>query len=449
METLVDSHAGVRRVAAGLLHFIIAGAGPASALPTGGLFSGPARPSGSSAYYNPAALANVEGPAVALIETGLITADVSYQRDGTSPFDGRPFDEAAFSVLAPTLEFSAVFETPLAPLTWSVAGFTPSAASASWPEDGPQAQHGTQGLFLSYSLVTGPVIKGKNFGFAAMVGPTFTQANLRYALDFGAYANDSARAPLFALEDPALIGFVEAQTSGWSLAATFGGWYAPTDWLRFGAGFVWVDSPQLEGELEVEPPLAFEETFPNSSFRVGSNVSLEYKLPWVFTLESEVDLGDLSIALLFQYQNKSVRDTNLFVLTETEPDILDAVVVSVTNAQDDWLVGGRVSYRVTPSLEVGVRFDVDPLSIPKETLHPINLDFTTYEFGLGGQWQINNQWMLAGTYALVWAPDLVVTESVYDPTAPGDSGFSRPSANGVYSVTAMKFLLSLRARFGD
>ena len=418
------------------------------ALPTGGLFSGPARPSGSSAYYNPGALANVEGPFMLLLETGLITADANYLREGSSPFDGRPFDSVGFSALAPTLEFSLVASTPWEWLTWGLAGFTASAAAANWPEDGSQALHGTDGLFLSYSLVTGPILRGRNFGFSVMVGPTYTQANLRYAFDFGAYANDAAAAPLFRLEDPALNGFVDATTSGWSLAASFGAWFAPTDWLRFGGGFLWVQSPQLEGDLEVTPPPAFEETFPNQGFRIGSRVGLEYKLPWVLSLETEVDFGRLSLAVLFQYQNKSIRDINLFVLTETEPDILDAVVVSVTNAQDDWLIGGRLSYRLGSSLELGVRFDADPIAIPKETLHPINLDFTSYEFGLGAQWQINDRWLLAGTYAYVFVPDVVVTESIFDPTAPGDSGFARPSANGVYSVSAMKFLLSLRVRVG-
>lgn len=422
---------------------------PAWALPTGGLFSGPARPSGASGYYNPAALAQLQGPTTLLLETGVITADVSYLRAGTSPFDGAPFEPASFSIAAPTLDFSAVFPTPWDPLRWVVSGFTANAASSDWPEDGAQAQHGTDGLFLSYSLVTGPVIAGRNFGFAAMVGPMYTAASLRYAFDYGAYANDAAEAPILALEDPALMGFVGADTSGWSLAASLGAWFAPADWIRFGAGFVWLDTPGLTGELEAVPPPAFIETFPNQNFRIGGNVSLEYKLPWVLNLETEIDLGDLSLALFFQYQNKSIGDFNIFVLSEVEPDILDPTVVSVTNVQDDWQVGGRLSYRLDPSLELGVRFDVDPLAIPKETLHPVNLDFTSYEIGLGAQWQIDDRWLLAGTYAYVFVPDLVVTESIFDPAAPADSGFARPSANGTYTVSAMKFLLSLRLRLGD
>ncbi|MEO1230410.1 MAG: hypothetical protein AAFZ18_16030 [Myxococcota bacterium] len=422
---------------------------PAWALPTGGLFSGPVRPSGASGYYNPAALGTLRGPVTILVETGVISADASYLRAGTSPFDGQPFSEASFSVVAPTLDFSVAFSTPWKPLKWGFSGFTASAASSDWPEDGPQAQHGTDGLFLSYSLVTGPIIGTRKFGFAAMAGPMYTAASLRYAFDYGAYANEEAGAPIFALEDPALLGLVGADTSGWSWGASFGAWFAPTDWIRFGAGFVWLDSPDLQGELEAELPPAFEETFPNQGFRIGGNVSIEYKLPWVLNLETEIDLGPLSLAVFFQYQNKSIGDLNVFVLSEVEPDILDPFVISVANMQDDWQVGGRLSYRLDPSFEFGVRFDVDPLAIPKETIHPVNLDFTSYEMGLGAQWQINDRWLLGGTYAYVYVPDLVVTESIFNPAAPSDSGFTRPSANGTYSVSAMKFLLSLRLQLGS
>lgn len=421
----------------------------AAANPTGGVFAGPVRPNGSSAYYNPAALADLRGPFVALIETGLVNADVSYQRQGLSPASGAAFSPVGFSLLAPTFDASLVVPTPWRWLSWGVAGFSPSAASADWPEDGPQAQHGTEALFLSYSVVTGPIVRGRTFGFAAMVGPTFTRAGLRYAFDFGSFANDSVGAPLFSPEDPALIGFVDASSSGWSLAASFGGWYAPTDWLRLGAGFLWLESPQLDGDLEVEPPPAFDETFPNQRFRIASDVGLVYKLPWILNLEAEAELGRFVFAVMFQYQNKSIRDVNVFSLTETEPDVLDANVVSVTNGEDDWMVGGRLSYRFSPSFELGARFDLDPLAVPKETLHPVNLDFTSYEMGVGAQWWIGDRWLLSGSYAFVLVPDLVVSESIFDPSAPGDSGFALPSANGSYSVTAMKFLVSLRARLGE
>lgn len=425
------------------------GPATASASPTGSLFAGPARANGASGYYNPGALADVRGHYAAMLETGLLTGDVSYARAGNSPFDRSSFDPVGFSIAAPTLDFSFVVPTPWDVLSWGLVGFNPSAASASWPDDGPQAQHGTSALFIAYALTTGPIIQGENFGFSAMVGPMYTKAGLRYAMDFGAYANDTAGAALFPLEDPSLTGFVEAKTEGWALAATFGAWYRPAQWLRFGAGFVWTENPYLEGDLVVETPPAFDETFPNQRFQIDSRVGIQYKLPWIFNLEGEVSLGDFSLAVLFQYQNKSVRDVNRFSLTETDPDVLDAVVVSVTNGEDDWMVGARLGYRISPSLELGVRFDVDPLSVPKETLHPTNLDFTSYEMAVGAQWQIDDRFMIKGTYAYLYIPDVVVTNSIYSPTAPESSGFAASSANGTYEVSAMKFLLALEARIGS
>lgn len=140
---------------------------------------------------------------------------------------------------------------------------------------------------------------------------------------------------------------------------------------------------------------------------------------------------------------------NRFYLSETEPDILDPVVISVGRSEDDWALGARASYLLLSNLEVGLRFDLDPLAVPRETLHAINFDFTSLEFSAGAQWQIDERYALAGTLAAVYVPDVVVEESLFDPTAPFDSGFSAPTGNGVYSAFGAKFLLSLRARLGD
>jgi hypothetical protein len=108
-----------------------------------------------------------------------------------------------------------------------------------------------------------------------------------------------------------------------------------------------------------------------------------------------------------------------------------------------------VSYRLLPSLELGARLDVDPRAIPKETLHATNLDFTSYEIAAGAQWQIDDRWRVAGTYAFLLVPDLVIEESIFAPTAPSDSGFAASPADGEYAITGMKFLLSVQARIGD
>jgi len=424
---------------------------PAAALHLGGVFGGAVRAGGASAYWNPAAVAQHPGSWVVLAEGVGFFSKAHYARAGRHPGTGEPYEAVEFSQAVPNFAFTLAAPTPAPWLQLVAGGFTATAAGVDWPEDGPQRYHATRSYVLAYAVTLGAVVSpGPDWGVALTAGPMLGLLHVNYSIDLGAMANGELApgAEPLPLEDPLLEGRTHVRADDWAWVAGLGAWGRPASWLRLGA-FVLVPSDlTLSGTVDVDAPEQLAQALPGFTFGSRGDIELGYALGWELHLEAEATLGAWSAALLGSYAASGERDVVVSDISGSELELLEGRQNTISDKQDDWLVGLRVSHRLRPDWEVGARVDVDPLSISREAMHAGNLDFTSVQLGVGARWELDEgrALELAYTAYLIW--DNVVSESVFDPRAPRDSGLGTPSANGTFQAGAHVVSLGFTGLFG-
>ena len=189
----------------------------------------------------------------------------------------------------------------------------------------------------------------------------------------------------------------------------------------------------MYGDVKVSASDKLQQVLPGINLKPKGNIEVRYPMPWQVTGEAEADAGDTTVAVLFQYSHKRMQRAAVATITEATPDFIEGKEISLKNAHDDWAVGIRASRQLTDTLILGARFDYMPRYVPNETVNPINLDYTQVHFSLGAIWRYSEHVNLTFSYAYIWLPPYRVTNSVYNPYAPPDSGLAMPSANGRYS----------------
>ncbi len=419
----------------------------ASALanPAGGVFAGPTAPTGAAIYWNPAALAAYPEGTFGMAELTGIVLGATWQREPEDPASEPAYDPVSFTSMAPDLSFITGMGTPLPSLRLLFGGYSPTGIGANWPEDGPQRYHSTRSYLAAYALTAGALFApSPRFGVAVLGGPSYLRTNMRYAMDFGAFANGKLPpgADLFEREDPELQGEVEIAAEGYSAVGILGAWAEPIDGLELGVGVLVPRDVELEGTVAVTSPPALKEALPSYRLAPRGDISFLYPMAWTVSTELAVDTGDIGAALTFQYARRSRQRIILGAITEAEPEFIEGRQVSVKGAKDDWMVGLRVEKAVGETTSVGARVDFDPRYLPKEVITPINLDFTTVELSGGLRWEPSPGQALTISYGWVYIVPIDVTQSAYNPRAPAGSGFDMPSARGHYSAWAHKLVVS-------
>ena len=421
--------------------------GSASAIPSGGGFAGPARASGSSIYWNPAALIQHPSRVNAGLETTLLFAEAGYARAGVDA-QGNPFQSVGFGIIAPNLDFNITVPSPTRHVKFVFGGFSPGAAAVKWPKNGPQRYVGTNNHLISYATVAGLAIGGGSFGMSATAGVVYNSLRVASSLDLAGYANAAVNTELLTYENPELEALLRIDGHRWSGVAQFGLWAQPTRWLRLGGSVRWVQDVRINGSANVTLPSSIDTVFPNLNLDPTGDVYLNFIMPWVFNGEAELRLRGINIALLMQYETKSDRNNVTGAVTRANPSFIEGQQIAVVSAQNDWMLGARLSREFGDKAEVGVRFDYDPRAISDEVLSVINLDFTQYEMSLATLWRFSNKVSITGTYGFVYIPTINVTNSLFNSRADVTSGLSRPSTNGRYSASAHRLTLSFQGSWG-
>ncbi len=420
--------------------------GVASASPAGGVLAGPTRASGASAWYNPAALAELGGHSAALIEVSGLAYDIGYQRQPEDPSREPTYERVDFGGVTADPYFTLTLGWPWPGLHLIAGGFSPVAVGSSWPEDGPQRYHATRAQLLSYTVGVGVIAHPhRRLAVAVLAGPAYYRAQRENALDFGAVANQQlpAGAALFAVEDPTLQGWADVNLDGWSTVVTAGIWAEPLERWRIGLGLSLPQDVYLAGDVKVSAPAAFAQLLPGYNFTPKGSVDLDYRMPWTVSSETSYAFGKDEVALFFDYSRKRRQRVMLGSISEAEPSFIEGRLVSVHAGHDDWSLGMRWSRRLDRSWEVGARCDWDPRYIPKEALNAGNLDFTRIEAALGASWQSASGYRVALTYGYVYLPSIEVDRSLYSPYAPAGSGFDVSSGRGVYDAWLHKLTVSV------
>ncbi len=428
----------------------LAGSSSALASPAGGVFSGPARSTGTSFLWNPAAVVSEADGVFTHVEVAGIVFGASYERQPEDPAGEPDYEPVSFTSAAPNPAFTVGFGGLWPGLKLLAGGAALTAAGSAWPSDGAQRYFGTDSLLLAYLVGAGVAFSpDERFGLALAAGPTYVRIRLDNAIDFGAFANNSLTpgGELFAREDPALEGASHIALSGWTLSGVLGAWARPVPPLTLGASFVWTRTAELDGTIEVTAPDTFTEAFPDYDVSPSGDLTLTYPMPWTGSLEAELKTAAGTFAVLGQYQNRSGQSVLLGSVTEAEAQVIAGRQISVKATHDDWMLGARYSRQLDEALEVGVRLDWDPRYIPKQALTAVNLDFTTLELGVGGRYVLAPGRVVTVSYSYVHAVPVDVDQSIFNPRAPPESGLNLPSARGRYDGYAHKLVLAFEGLF--
>jgi long-subunit fatty acid transport protein len=407
----------------------------AAAFPAGGVFAGPVRSTGYSLYWNPAAVASKSETWQLLVDTTLSLIGLDYARTGIDPNTGQSYAEVSFVAPGPDLAFTLTSPGIFQHLRFTGGGFSPFALAANWPKHGAQRFHGSRTMIVTYALVAGPVVQlNDDWGFALTAGPMYGYLTMDTSIDFGAYVNGNlppGSQPL-PLEDPLLEGKESARAQGLTTMTSLGAWGRPAPWLRLGIGVMIPRGLILYGTASVRASDRLQEVVPGLNLKPKGDLELHYPMPWQVSAETEADVGDFAVAVLFQYSRKRIQRAIIFTISEATPDFIEGRQISVKNAHDDWLVGARLTRQFTDTLTLAARFDFMPRYVPNETVSPINLDYTQIHFSIGALWRYSEHVNFTFGYAYVWLKSFTVRNSVYNPYAPPDSGLALPSANGTY-----------------
>ncbi len=423
-----------RSLASVYLVAVVSFAFEAQAITTGGAFAGPTLESGTSAYWNAASLTQKRGGTRFYFEGGGSLIDIDYQRTGAGLDVGQSYENVNFGTISPSFSFMLTTQTPLPYLDLMVGGFSPTTSGASWPSDGPQRFFGTDQTLFTYSVPVGVLLSPSNtWGVSFMVGPSWGFVDTYNAFDFGNFANDQLPpgAEPFPTESELLEGVTYIDASGFGYSMTAGVWASPLPDLRIGIGGIYNSSVTMNGQVELRVPSSVEESTGLALTPVG-DIELLYVLPWALNGEVEYRVARHRLAVTFDFQQKARQDVTVANVTNGDPSFVDGPRLSVKAAVGDWTLGVRDLWRVSADWEVALRFDYDPRSIPDESLNPVNLDFTSYEAAIGGRYRVGETISLSMTYAFRYLEPVTITNSLFNPRLPGDSGLNLPSANGVY-----------------
>jgi long-subunit fatty acid transport protein len=415
------------------------------AIPQGGLFGGPVRPNGASMSWNPAAVTALGQSWAALAELNGIALGASYSRAGADPNTGRPYQETSFTALAPNLSFTLAAPSPWKWLRFVAGGFSPVAASVAWPDDSPGRYSATSATLVAYAVPVGLLFTpSERFGVAVAAGPMYGLLDTQYHLDFGAFANGKlppGSQPI-PLEDPQLEGKVRLTASGWDGLVTAGVWAQPLDGLRLGLGVVKPFGLAMHGTARVQSSPSLAQALPGFQIDSQGDLSLTYKLAWQLQAEAEWRAGRWCFALLARDVTTHVHPVVPASITNASVKVLDGDQTSVSDLRDSFTFGLRGSREVGERWEVGARVDWLPTSVPAETMNTGNLDFDLLEVTAGVRMRFGAASALELSYMYVHGFDRNVTNSIFNPYAPPDSGLASPSGNGRYGVGAHMVTLS-------
>lgn len=432
--------------------FVVALVSAVLASPTGGVFAGPTHASGCSGYWGAAVLGAEDKPQGIYVEGILYYFHAEYTRAAEDPMSGVTYPKVQFSSVAPDGCIAYVTDLPSRTLRLFAAGFSPSAAGARWPEDGPQRYQGTNGTILTYGFEAGLVWQATPWlWLAGGAGPLYENVKLAYAYDFGTFIN--SRLPpgsdLFAIEDPALEGSIDLAMSGWTYFGTLSAYAKPTTNLDLALSFFIAKNGQLSGTADVAGPAALREALPNLVINPQGRLELSYPIPWFLNFEAQWTVGEWKLAPMVQFQRRGATKALQARITESESNFIEGDQVSLREARDEVMLGLRVQRAMTDKLTVGVRFDVTPRNVPKEAISATNIDFTQIEGDLGMRYDFNPSWYIEATYAYIATIPVEVTRSIFNPRADPTSGLAQGSPLGRYTGFGQKLVVAFAYRFGS
>lgn len=425
------------------------------ASPTGGVFSGPTHANGSTIYWGPASLGRLPPQTLVMGELIGYMIHAEYERAPENPATEPDYPSVSFNSVTPDFSATIMFDIDALEkhgVRLYAGAFSPSGGGTRWPKDGPQRYQGTFGNIITYGAMGGVIWSpNKRVSFAAGGGPLYFNVKLENAYDFGAFINSrlTPGADLFALEDPALEGYLKLAMTGWTVMGQLSADFMILDSLQLTTAFFMAKNATLSGTADVQGPAALRDALPNLVVSPRGRIVLPYPLPWFVNAELNWTLGPWEISPLVQFQRRSRQRVLIARVVESESDFIEGDQVSLREVRDEWVLGMRVTRALSDKVRLGIRGDVTPRNTPKEALTPIGLDFTLIEGNIGGRFITSDRTALEVTVAGIYAVPVTVERSIFNPRADPASGLAQSSPIGRYSAFGAKLMVALSIRMGD
>ncbi len=445
---------------------------PATAAPSGSMFSGPTTPDPAVIFWNPAAMTMMEGTNALVMGTFLLFR-AEYHRDTLSAFDGKMYPVA--DSVTPALLPSAGVITDFGTKDWRFGlGFAlANADGVDWEEtyEGkPSAtrHHAVVGRWISFMLepaVAYRVSKYISVGVGLDVIGMWVKRSAKF--DFGAKINQLICAesglstcPLnspLAREDPAFDVHFEIEGIGVGLGFFAGLLVSPFPWLRLG---VTVHSGAGTMEVPVDLTLRYPKTvtdYMKTNLKsvtlppIEASIDVARHAPVIVLAGAAVNpIPKLEIAFDFLWMQTSTDPIEQNTVVHTSNELIsDQITFNVK--LDHFQYGLRGTYRVLDKLVAGLRLEYRPLKIPELYAMPVSVDFNRLSVFLGVTWQATDWLTLIFEYSHHFAFNRVIRRSLFapnaHPTTPDEQAFDKPSPTGVYKVDTDHMVLGAMLHF--
>lgn len=412
-------------------------------LNVGGPSSGPMVPNPAAIFWNPAALAGIEGRAL-MFDIGLVMARGDYQRAPDSNFSFYP--EVSANAIFPIPLLGYVDNFGLKRWRFGFAIYTPFGTGGSWDPDGPQRYHLIQGLDASIATTAAAAFKVSD-RFSVGLGVTYLFSALQgqLALDLAPRLFDLIP-PSIALATESPL-FTAITTTGLMTSHNFaingGFFFQPTDDIDLGIGGQIPVRLNNIGTVEVtlpdtvalgEPILDFL-GFRGQTIRAQGRISI--LRPGFLSAGAGWRPGpDLALEGVLTYVFSSMNSTFVSELFGTGFAFLDSpegTSTRQTGANDSYQikVGGR--YQLNPNFMIGGYLTYIEGGIASQFVNASGVGFDL----LIPTWLMQYRYKKEHSFGLSINPLFVftrtITNSIFDPTALVSSGIGLPPANGTYS----------------
>ena len=423
--------------------------------PTGGVFAGPTHANGSTVYWAPAVLGRLPRQTLVMGEFVGYFVRASYERAAENPAAEPDYPPVSFASFTPDFSSTFLFDIDALEskgLRLYAGTYSPSGGGFKWPKDGPQRYQGTDGHIITYGAVGGLVWSPTpRVSFSIGGGPLYFDVKLENAYDFGGFINSKLTpgADLFALEDPALEGYLSLNMTAWSVMGQLSADVQLLDNLELAAGFFMAKTPTLSGTVDVRGPAALRDALPNLVVNPRGRIEMVFPLAWYLHVEAKLTLGKWQIAPLVQFQRRSRQRVLVARVVESESEFIEGDQVSLREVRDEWMYGMRIVRMINETLSIAVRGDFTPRNTPKEAFTAASLDFTLVEGNIGARIRTSERTALELTASGIYAVPVNVERSIFNPRADPNSGLAQSSPIGRYSAFGGKLMIAFSMSFGS
>jgi long-subunit fatty acid transport protein len=419
----------------------------------GGISNTPTKVSAGSIFWNPASIGFVDNTS---IETNiaLMGGWLIYDREGTDPTTGDPFDSSSTQILAPNPFLSVSSPLGTQNFRFAYSTYFPSGAIADFDNEGAQRYDLISGMFLPWNhQLTVAYSPNSKWSFAAafVYSAAFLEASLN--VDMGKVFESSAGLKQEIKEHPSLSSPVQLERStASSLGGSFGVLYRPSIQWSFGTSFTLPMSYKFEQNMALARSSFFEVVDVaatslglEAQTDVGTHVNIE--MPAILAAGFRYQpfgywtgeyYGRYVFSSFTRFASVRFADSPLVTLAGEER--------VGPKAKDNYFLGTTQSFSIWRSFLFGLSTGYHWNGVDDELLSTSRVDFDSLNVGVFSRYRWTKDFRVGLEYNHTFMFERRITNSIAD--EPTDLSIVRtPSGNGTYRAGVDRLALNVAYDF--